>query len=286
MHEPVLVDEVLEALHINKGKKYIDATEGAGGHSIEIVNRGGEVLGLDQDPYMLEMAQMRIANPHLKLINTNFVNIKKTAINNDFDQVDGVLFDLGISSLHYLDTQRGFSFQYPDAKLDMRLDPNTSNVSAADVLNILPEKALEDIFNNILRPFEARRLANHIIKFRENNKFQTVGDFLEVCKFLYSKSGRHPATNAFLALRIAVNSELANIEIALPDALDLLVSKGRLAVITFHSIEDGIVKKIFRGFEEKDLGKVLTKKSIEPSISEISKNPKARSARLRVFEKI
>lgn len=284
-HEPVMVNEVLESLHVQKGK-YIDATFGAGGHSSQLINNGGEVLAFEQDPYMLEVANSDLlANPHLKLVNTNFINLKKTSLENGFNQVNGILFDLGISNIHFSDAERGFSFQFPEAPLDMRLETQTSTVKAADLLNSLSENSLSDLFSLSLKPWDANRLAKQVIRFREKKPFLTVGDFLKITKFLHTKPGKHPATNAFLALRIAVNSELVNIEIALPQAIGLLKSGGRLAVITFHSVEDGLVKKIFKGFEEQNLGKIITKKAIKPTDNEVNKNPKARSARLRVIER-
>ena len=280
MHEPVLVNEVIKYLHIESGKKYIDATVGAGGHSAEILKAGGEVLGLDQDKNMLEIAQKNLeslACPNFKLINTNFTKLTQIATENGFEKVSGILFDLGLSSLHYQWDDRGFSFNHPGAPLDMRLNRD-SGLTAADLLNSLRQDQLQQIF--------PKKLALKIVEFRKNKPFEKVVDFLEVCKVLPIKSSKNPATVAFMTLRIAVNSEFENLKESLPQALGLLTRGGRLAVISFHSEEEAIVRDKFSEFERQNLAEILTKEGVKPGQEELLTNPRARSARLRVVEKL
>lgn len=292
-HEPVLTAEIDEILHVqmsakalnnSKEGKFIDATLGAGGHSLLLL-KYGKVLGLDQDQTMLEIARKRIANPNFKSVKSNFIHIQEVAKANDFYPVDAVLFDLGVSQVHFSDSQRGFSFQNPDADLDMRLDPQIQAVKASDLLNSLDKNSLKAIFELTLDERQASKISTKVVEQRNIHNFNTVGDFLETTKFLPSKNGRHSATPAFLALRMAVNSELENIRIALPQALELLVSGGILFVITFHSTEDGLVKSIFNNWQKESLGENLYKQSLVPTQEEVLRNPKARSARLRVFVK-
>jgi len=294
MHEPVLVNEVIEFLHISSHERYIDATVGAGGHSIEIVKRNGKLLGLDTDTTMLEIAQKRLEEAcppsdsvgwRFKLIHSNFRHIKKVATENQFIPVSGILFDLGVSNFHFLSDTRGFSFKFPEALLDMRLDESTQALKASDLLNTLRPDQLTEIFQQTMDYSSSRKTTNLVISRREIKPFVTVGDFLQIAST--GKVGKvHPATKAFLALRMAVNSEMENIEEGILGAVDLLDTKGRVCVITFHSLEDRKVKQVFEKLSSEKNLQIVTKKPIEPSEIEISRNPKARSAKLRVIEKI
>jgi len=288
LHESVLVKEVLEALHIKKTGKYIDATLGNGGHTLEILKSGGEVLGIDLDPKMLGIAEKRLKDSGLtgyKLVNGNFTNIERIANQNGFNPVDGILFDLGVTNLHLKDLERGFSFENSEALLDMRIDPESQGVKASDLLNVLREDQLTDLFNVTLDPGAAKWVTGRVIHARNEKTIMTVGDMLEICEGLKTgKTGLNSATLPFLALRIAVNSELSNLEEVLPKAFDLLASGGRLVVISFHSGEDTIVKNFFK--EKVRLGATaITTKPVLAGFEEIGTNRRARSAKMRVIQK-
>lgn len=289
-HEPVLLSEVVSTLHIKSplgGKKarYIDATVGAGGHSFELIKLGGEVLGIDSDREMLKLAEERLSGGSHKLVYGNFRDIDRIARDNGFEKVDGIILDLGISSYHLERQKRGFSFVYKEEPLDMRLDPETQNVDAAGLLNTLREDQLESLFRVTMDRKSSRILSRKVVERRKKKPFLKVGDFLEVTGGLRTKKGLNPATLPFLALRIAVNSELENLQEALPKALSLLEPAGRLVIISFHSGEDRIVKNFFREKETQGVGTAINKKPLVSTKEEIFKNPRSRSAKMRIFEK-
>lgn len=299
-HEPVMVQEVLESLNLKAPLKtqaqVVDATLGTGGHAIEIVKTGAKVLGIDLDAGLLKIAKERLKKACLtmhrrvhgcfKLVQGNFRNIDKIARNSDFTDVDAILFDLGISSAHFASASRGFSFGERSASLDMRLDPENQSVTAADLLNVLPKSQLEKLFGKVLSKVSSRKLVGKLILARKKRKIKTVGDFLQIVGKEAAKAKLHPATLAFLALRIAVNSELENLREALPKAFRLLKKEGRLVALSFHSGEDAIVKDFFRKMGNEEKAYVLTKKPVLPNRDEVKRNPKARSAKLRVLRKI
>ncbi|MDP3994985.1 MAG: 16S rRNA (cytosine(1402)-N(4))-methyltransferase RsmH [bacterium] len=276
-HEPVLVCEVLTALGLvaplNTRARIIDATVGTGGHSLELVKRGVNVLGIEADKKMVEIARERLK---AKIVHGNFINIDKIASDNKFTNIDGVIFDLGVSNIQLLSDERGFSFLHEEALLDMRLDKDGQGVNAADLLNCLREDQLKKMFSVTLMPNQVNYIVKNILLAREIKPFRKVGDFVQICLNLKVKGSLHQATLPFLALRIAVNSELENLKEALPKAFDLLKTGGRLLVITFHSGEDKIVTKSFFGKS----GRIMF-----PGEIEISNNPRARSAKLYVIEK-
>lgn len=291
-HTSVLLQEVLEYLSPQKGRKYIDATLGGGGHTFALAKAGGKVLGIDQDTDALAYVRHRLATDEtgikndIQLVQGNFSSLKEIAQAQGFDQVTGILFDLGVSS-HQLDEgKRGFSL-LKEANLDMRMDQNLS-VTAKDLVNGLHKGELTELFQKYGEEPFAKRIAEAIIKQREEKKIETTLELAEIVRKCYigGKGKTHPATRVFQALRIAVNDELYSLEIALPQALELLEKGGRIAVITFHSLEDRIVKQMFASFEEKGLGKSVAKKPIEPKEREIAENPRSRSSKLRVFEKL
>jgi 16S rRNA (cytosine1402-N4)-methyltransferase len=278
LHQPVMAREVIEKLHVKRLARYIDATVGTGGHAAEIMGRGGVVLGIDADFRMLEIARKNLGEDKVTLVGGNFRDIDRLAAENGFDKVDGILFDLGISSVHLDSDERGFSFRKLDAPLDMRLDPERQNVSAADLLNSLREDQLRELFSVT----GVGGLARKVVEQRKAGPIRTVGDFIALMG--EGRHGKlHPATKAFLALRIAVNSELISLKEALPKAYELLEPGGRMAVISFHSGEDSIVKRAFGEFEEKGFGK--SEGLVRPLPGEIEKNPRARSAVMRIFRK-
>ncbi len=300
-HESVMVREVIEGLHLNNqdrpfdGGKYIDATLGTAGHALEIIKKGGSVLGIEQDPKMLEVAYTRLKDAcptmnqkvhgFFKLVQGNFRDIKMIAGKTGFVPANGILFDLGISNIHFKSDDRGFSFENPEAPLDMRLDEFSQSITAADLLNVLRQDQLYSLFEKVLNPKESKELSGEIVKKREELKIETVGDFLEIAESIDAKGKLHPATRAFLALRIAVNSELENLKDTLPNAFEILVRGGRLLVISFHSSEDAIVKNFFRQSDDSG-GAKISEKPIHPSEEEVSINPRSRSARLRILEKL
>lgn len=277
-HETVLVEEVIEGLHIKNQAKYIDATLGNGGHTIEILKHGGQVLGIERDPEMLKIARERIASEEIencKLVIGNFVDIQTIAKENDWQPVVGIVFDLGVTNLHLKSLERGFSFENPEAVLDMRLDSNTQGVKAADLLNVLREDQLEEMFAAVMESGSARWMTKRVVEKRNQTLIKTAGDLIEICKGLKTgKSGINEATLPFLALRIAVNGELDNLKIALQKSFELLEKGGWLVVISFHSGEDKIVKEFME-----------YSKLIIPSGEELETNRRARSAKMRIIQK-
>ena len=287
-HETVLSEEVIEALHIKKNSLYIDTTLGNGGHTLGILMEGGRVLGIDVDPKMLEIAEKRLRDAKLKgfkLVSGNFTQIDKIAKENNWEEVSGILFDLGVTNLHLKDLERGFSFANPNAPLDMRMDPGIQGVRGADLLNILREDQLIEMFEVTLDGGVAKWVTGRVLHSRVAKPIETVGDFLEICEGLKTgKPGLNEATLPFLALRIAVNSELTNLEEVLPKAFSLLKKGGRLVVISFHSKEDVLVKDFFRDMA-KEGSKIITFKPITAGETELEVNRRARSAKMRILEK-
>lgn len=304
-HTPVMVQEVLKAfnleLHVNtlgnaQGThvpKIIDATLGAGGHTERLLRAGASVLGIELDKAMLELANTRLeglqgelgnACPPFKLVTGDYVDVAKLASANDFAEVDGVLFDLGVASPQLTSKTRGFSFANPKAKLDMRKSAQLQGVTAADLLNGLRYEQLVELFAVTLSKTSASKLANEVVTRRASKPFETVNDMLAAIARakLPVKGKTHKATLPFLALRIAVNSELADLPAALTAAYSLLKQGGRLVVISFHSTEDLVVIETVRGLADTHQVYPL---ALTPTQAEITANPRSRSARLRVIEK-
>lgn len=289
-HKPVLLKEVLENLKVESGKKYIDATVGGGGHSEEILKRDGQVLGIDVDKDAIDFINKRrnkiVNSQNLTLIRGNYKEIDKIAHLNNFDSVSGIIMDLGVSSFQIDSESRGFSYQ-KSGPLDMRMDKELS-VTAADLLQILTKGELNELFNKLGEERSARRISERIVSARRINKINTVDDLARVLDVDLRSSYERARVlrRIFQALRIAVNDELNNLREALPKTVKLLGKKGRLLVISFHSLEDRIVKRTFEDFEERGIGKVITKKPIVPNEEEVAGNTRSRSSKLRIFEKI
>jgi len=282
IHKPVLVEEVFKVLHITPEDKIIDATLGVGGHTKEFLKKGAKTLSLETDPKMLKLAQKRIDVDKAILEHANFVHIKEIAHKYGFTSVKGILFDLGISSFHFDEDKRGFSFKDENAQLDMRLDPTNMDIKAATLLNVLRQDQLINMFVVSMPAVSAKKLAQKICDKREEKKFTKVGDFTAL--FGRGKPGKiHPATRAMMALRIAVNSELENLSLALDRAYELLSTSGKIVVISFHSGEDRIVKNKFKTWQK--LGWGHGQGPIKSSELERAQNPRSRSAIMRVFEK-
>ena len=293
LHTPVLLQETIEFLDPGPGKLYIDATIGFGGHAEELLKKGARVLGIDRDPaaigYLAKSQKSKVASGRLVLVQGNFDNIDQIAKETGFGKVDGILFDLGVSSPQLEDSQRGFSFTR-DGPLDMRMDP-ALGLSTGDIVNNFEKRRLYEIFKNYGQEKFAWAIAGAICRARDLKPIETTAELAQVVQEVYKTGGvrkrnkakkLHPATKAFLALRIVVNSELLNLEKALPQTLGLLNKKGRLVVISFHSLEDGIVKRFFK--HQRNL-KVLIPKPIGPEKTEVLANPRSRSAKLRVAER-
>jgi len=294
-HTPVLLKEVIELLQVNPGEKFIDTTIGGGGHTKEILSRGGIVLGIDLDQEALDYVEknfkFQISNFKLTLARGNFKDLDEIARLKNFTKVKGILFDLGVSS-HQIDTpQRGFSF-LREGPLDMRMDKNSS-VTAEALVNLLQKGELYELFSKLGEKRRAFAISKGIISARRIKAIKTTESLARVVEKAYGIR-KHKASDftknlvnqkVFQALRIAVNDELENIKKAMPKALNLLERKGKIAVISFHSLEDGIVKKAFKEFEEKNMGKIITKKPVIATEEEIRQNKRARSAKLRVFER-
>ena len=272
-HEPVMVEEVLA--HLNKAKSVIDATLGTGGHSLKLLESGVKILGIEFDPEILEIGKERLSNLNCIMVHGNFKDIDKIAYENGFNKVDGILFDLGVSNLQLMNESRGFSFSNPNAIFDMRIDKENQEVTGAILLNVLRKDQLEKLFSKVLDLSSARWLTKRVLEKRETKPIGTVGDFLDICEGLRGKARLNPATLPMLAVRIAVNSELENLKEVLPKAYDLLEIGGKLLIISFHSGEEEIVKS----FSKEFLG------PIKPTMEEINRNPKARSAELFVLTK-
>ena len=296
-HVPVLLAEVLSGLAPRSSGRYEDGTLGGGGHAAAELAASapdGRLLGIDADPAALAAAGTRLApfGERVTLAHGNFRDLGRLARENDFGQIDGVLLDLGVSS-HQLDTpERGFSFA-ADAPLDMRLDP-TGGATAADLVNDTPENELADLIFRYGEERGSRRVARFITEARRKQPIERTLELADlVARSLGGRHGKiHPATRTFQALRIAVNRELESLETALPQAVELLAPGGRMAIIAFHSLEDRIVKLFFRaesgygGSEQPARLQIITKKPIEANDQEARANPRSRSAKLRVAEKL
>lgn len=290
MHKPVLLKEVLEYLNPQPGQKFIDATINGGGHGLAIAEKigpDGKLLGIEWDREIFLNLKFKVEDSEFKeniiLINDSYTDLKKITEETGFGEADGILFDLGISSWH-LESGRGFSFQ-KDEILDMRFNPDLT-VSALEVVNAWPAEELEKIIREYGEESFARAIAEKIVERRKAGIIKTTGQLAETIKKAvpggYARRRINPATKTFQALRMAVNHELENIETGLRAGLEVLKKGGRLAVISFHGLEDKVIKKVFS--EEKHRGtiKVITKNVIRPGREEIKDNPRARSAKLRV----
>lgn len=291
MHIPVLLKETIDLLNVKEDGRYIDATLGLGGHSIEIIKQGGRVLGIEINSDSLAEARGRLQKARLSkkavLVQGNFKELKKIALKTNLIPCDGVFFDLGMSSWQLEESGRGFSFR-KEEPLDMRMDKSLS-VTAADLLNGLGRDELAKLFQKYGEEQSARRIASAIVRARTLKSFETTGELVQIVEGIKGRRGKrkiHPATKVFQALRIAVNNEIDNLRSALPQAFEILVKGGRLVVIAFHSLEDREVKRFFQKLEREDAGELITRKPIIPPVQEIKVNPRARSAKLRAIEKV
>lgn len=283
-HKSVLLQEVVEYLQVKKDCWYLDCTLGDGGYCLEILKNGGRIIGIDADPEAIKRTKGRFSEEGVtedKYI-FNQGNFSKLDEYISDKKISGVVFDLGVSTLQLKDPKRGFSFLY-SGPIDMRMSPDLS-IKAVDLINALNSGELEILFKNYGEENYSRKIAEAIVKRRPFESTTELADVIErAVGGRYSKI--HPATKVFQALRIAVNDELEVLKEALPKALKKLESGGRIVVVSFHSLEDGIVKDIFKEWEVDKLGMILTDKPLEPSEDEVFGNISSRSAKLRAFEK-
>lgn len=302
-HIPVMVPEILKYLEVSSGGRYIDCTLGEGGHTkslLEASNPGGEVLGIDADHEAIEVSKNRLEEYGERFIyeNSNFKNIKKIAMKSKFVPCHGILFDLGVSSLQLDKESRGFSFRRK-APLDMRFSINQT-LTAQDVLNTFSESEISDILYQYGEERQSRKIAKLIIENRPLSNADELSDLIKK-NIRQTNYKINPATKTFQALRIYINEELNSLSQALEQSLEILGVGGRMAVISYHSLEDRIVKNFFKkeskycicppNIPECDCGhfpklKIITKKPVSPSQSEIEANKRSRSAKLRVVERI
>lgn len=300
VHKSVLFDEALKSLELDGTKTILDGTAGGGGHSRAIAKIAKRLIAVDQDPDAIAVLNERLAEfDNVTIVQNNFANIKEILRELNIDGVDGILLDLGVSSFQLDNGDRGFSY-HKDAVLDMRM--SKQGLSAKDVVNTYSEQELADILWRYGEERFSRRIAKNIVEAREKKPIVTTGDLVDIIKASYPKSkmrDSHPARKTFQAIRIEVNGELDKLDKTLDDALDCLNPGGRISIITFHSLEDRMVKERFNKWcnpctcpkefpvcvcGKKPLGK-LPFKAVAPGEEELKENPRARSSRLRIFEK-
>ncbi|MDR2879896.1 MAG: 16S rRNA (cytosine(1402)-N(4))-methyltransferase RsmH [Fusobacteriales bacterium] len=303
-HKPVLFDEVIENIVTNKEGVYLDCTLGGAGHTQGILENTSEkavVIAIDQDDDAIEFAGKKLENykGRIKIFKDNFKNLDTVLYMAGYEKVSGILMDIGVSSYQLDDIERGFSYKY-EAKLDMRMN-KSAKISAYEVINKFSEQEIADILYKYGEEPKSRRIARKITKARKEKSIETTTELADIVIRAIGKSmKKHPAKRTFQAVRMYVNKELEVLEEALEKAVELLEDRGRLLVITFHSLEDRIVKNKFREFEKpckcppnipvcvcgkESLGKVITKKPIVAGESELKDNSRAHSAKLRVFER-
>lgn len=288
VHLPVLSGEVLEFLALKGDGIYVDATIGLGGHAENMLKRIGEngvVVGIDRDVNALAMTRDRLDDPRLHLVQSSFSGMDRVLASRNIDLADGILIDLGVSMMQLRDHGRGFSFA-SEARLDMRMDPS-QDLSAWEVVNTYAEKDLARIIREFGEEYRDRRIARAIVARRQKKPVDTCADLAGVVMLAAGGRGRiHPATRTFQAIRIEVNRELEELRQGLSVSLHLLRKGGRLCVISYHSLEDRIVKNFIRDQAREGLLMPLTKKPVTPAPAEIRANPSARSAKLRGAEKL
>lgn len=294
VHTPVLLNEVLEIFNPQPGQIYIDATVNGGGHTRAIADHIGEtgrVIGIDLDEDLIERLRSRNEqedSKNIELVRGNYADVGSMLERLGYDKVDGILFDLGFSSYHVDGSGRGFSF-LRDEPLDMRYDPESNELTAKQIINTWSERAIEDIIRTLGQDRYSRRIASAIVSERKKKRIGTTALLAEIIRRSIPRqllTRLHPATRTFQALRMAVNDELRNIERGITAATTKLNPEGKIIVISFHSLEDRIVKLFFQKSKREGMLEVLTPKPLKPSNREITVNPRARSAKLRAARKI
>ena len=294
-HIPVLRDEAIQGLAIRENGVYVDATVGFGGYTEIIAEQisSGKIIGIDADKQALDLVEQRLASQissgKIILKHSNFKFIEQVLAELRINSVDGIVADLGLSSMELDDISRGFSFA-KEAPLDMRFDTSVDSMTAADIVNSYSQDDLVQLFRNLGdEPFSGR-IARVIVESRRKKPINTTTELvnliLSIVPFKFASKSIHPATRVFQALRMEVNDEIGALNSLLASSLNLLNSSGRLAIISFHSGEDRIVKNTFREWKFQGFVNILTKKPVIPSEIEVLANPRSRSAKLRIIEKI
>ncbi|MBQ6258363.1 MAG: 16S rRNA (cytosine(1402)-N(4))-methyltransferase RsmH [Lachnospiraceae bacterium] len=307
-HIPVLLNEVIDALNIKGDGIYLDGTLGGGGHSFEIAKRldkGGRLIGLDRDDDAIRAAggKLKDFSDRVTIVRENYGSIKSVSKELSIEAFDGILLDLGVSSHQLDDSGRGFSYSRDDSPLDMRMDRREEKTAEA-ILNSYPEEDLERIIRLYGEERFSRQIAANIVRERAKERLKTSGQLSDIIRKSipekFRRTGGNPSKRTFQALRIEVNDELSVLSDSIDDMIELLKDKGRLCIITFHSLEDRIVKEGFRRNEDpcicppdfpvcvcgrRSKGKVLTRKAVIPGQEELASNKRAKSSRLRVFER-
>ncbi len=308
-HKSVLLDETIESLDIKPDGIYVDGTLGGGGHASEVCRRLGDkgrFIGIDQDADAIAAASERLKEfgDKVTIVRSNYENIDEVLKELGISQVDGIYLDLGVSSYQLDTAERGFTYREDDAPLDMRMDQR-NEMTAKDIVNTYSESELFHIIKNYGEDRFAKNIAKHIVRARQEKEIETTGELIEIIKAAIPAkvraTGGHPAKRTFQAIRIELNKELEVLENSIDKMTDLLAPGGRLSIITFHSLEDRIVKNRFRINEnpctcppdfpvcmcgKKSKGRVVTRKPILPSEEELSENKRSKSAKLRVFERV
>ena len=305
-HKSVLLNEVIESLNIKADGYYVDGTLGGGGHALEVVKRlgSGKLIGIDRDADAVKAATQRLIDysNNVIIIRDNYVNIENILKKENIDKVDGIYIDLGVSSYQLDTAERGFTYRF-DAPLDMRMD-DRNELKASDIVNDYSESELFHIIRDYGEDRFAKNIAKHIVEYRNKKRIETTFELVDIIKasipMKIQVTGGHPAKRTFQAIRIELNKELEVLTDSLNVMIDLLKPGGRLSVITFHSLEDRIVKQAFKKAESpcvcpkkfpvcvcgnKSKGRVITRKAILPSEEELEENSRSKSAKLRVFEK-
>ncbi|MGB9662935.1 MAG: 16S rRNA (cytosine(1402)-N(4))-methyltransferase RsmH [Moorellaceae bacterium] len=291
-HEPVLLPEVLRFLDPRPGEIFVDATVGGGGHAFALLERlqpGGFLLGLDRDAEALEAAAKKLKpfGSAVKLVRANFGRLSGVLAEAGLTQVDGLLLDLGVSSYQLENPERGFAYQ-AEGPLDMRMD-REQKLTAAEIVNTWTEGELAKLFREYGEERWAARIARFLVRARQHRPITTTGELVEIIKAAIPararRSGPHPAKRTFQALRIAINDELGELGQALSQLDHLIRPGGRVAVITFHSLEDRMVKRAFKGLSSAGW-EILTPKPVVPDPEEVARNPRARSAKLRAARRV
>lgn len=306
-HKSVLLEETIEGLNIKPEGTYVDGTLGGAGHSFQIASRLnslGRLIGFDQDEDAIKASTERLKDfQNVTIVRSNYRNMKEELNNLGIEKVDGIMLDLGVSSYQLDTVERGFSYK-EEAPLDMRMD-NRNEVTARDIVNNYSQGDLFRIIRDYGEDKFAANIAKHIVAYREEKTIETTTELAEIIKtaipMKFRKQGGHPAKQTFQAIRIELNSELTVLKDSLMEMIDMLNPSGRICIITFHSLEDRIVKNIFKEAEDpctcpknfpvcvcgkKSKGRVISRKPILPSETELLENSRSKSAKLRIFEKI